>query len=72
MPRKYKYKKGSKVRKAKQMGGEALLVPPEQVPISPIAEDIPKNQLKKGQVYRVGPRITPSLKEWDGKGFINL
>ena len=41
MPRKYKYKKGSKVRKAKQMGGEALLVPPEQVPVSPIAEDIP-------------------------------
>jgi len=38
----------------------------------PIAEDIPKNQLKKGQVYRVGPRLTPSLKEWDGKGFINL
>ena len=41
MPRKYKYKKGSKVRSAKQMGGEALLVPPEQVPLSPIAEDIP-------------------------------
>ena len=38
----------------------------------PIAEGIPKNQLVKGQVYRVGPRITPSLKEWDGKGFINL
>ena len=41
MPRKYKYKKGSKVRKAKQAGGAALLVPPEQVPLSPIAEDIP-------------------------------
>ena len=41
MLRKYKYKKGSKVRKAKQMGGEALLVPPEQVSVSPIAEDIP-------------------------------
>ena len=38
----------------------------------PIAEDIPKNQLVKGQVYRVGPRITPSLKKWDGAGFINL
>ena len=41
MPRKYKYKKGSKVRKAKQAGGAALLVPPEQVPISPISEDVP-------------------------------
>ena len=44
MLRKYKYKKGSKVRKAKQIGGPvaeeegALLVPPEQ---SPIAENVP-------------------------------
>ena len=47
MLRKYKYKKGSKVRKAKQVGGlaveeeGALLVPPEQTPISPLAEDVP-------------------------------
>ena len=47
MLRKYKYKKGSKVRKAKQVGGlaveeeGALLVPPEQTPIPPLAEDVP-------------------------------
>ena len=47
MLRKYKYKKGSKVRKAKQVGRlaveeeGALLVPPEQTPIPPLAEDVP-------------------------------
>ena len=36
MTRKYKYKKGSKVRKAKQAGGAALLVPVEQEQDMPI------------------------------------
>ena len=34
--RKYQYKKGSKVRKAKQAGGAALLVPTEQEQDMPI------------------------------------
>jgi len=34
--RKYKYKKGSKVRKAKQAGGAALLVPTEQEQVMPV------------------------------------
>ena len=34
--RKYKYKKGSKVRRAKQVGGAALLVPTEQEQVMPV------------------------------------